>query len=312
MTPSVVPEGSAKEGCTGPPVGLIDVGISEDAYLLQLAIPGLQKYDGNFKLDMEVDGKICVEGIVSEAVMVQYFPLVHQNIKAQQLCLPGPFTISFTLPGPVDPRLTDVAFRLNGTVEVIVMKQKMGSAKVCCTGPPMGNPADLPETKPSVVLVGSAKECCTGTPVGNPADLPEMKPSVFVVGSAKEACNVPSIGVVDIGVSEDAYLFRVALPGIRNDQSTFKCDIEFDGKVCIHGVVTKSAMQQYFPAGHQMKIQQLCQPGPFSISFTLPGPVNPHLTDLDFRPDGILEVVVIKYKYGKCSTHSEAFSVDGM
>ncbi|KAH7549995.1 hypothetical protein JRO89_XS13G0117200 [Xanthoceras sorbifolium] len=128
MTPSVVPEGSAKEGCTGPPVGLIDVGISEDAYLLQLAIPGLQKYDGNFKLDMEVDGKICVEGIVSEAVMVQYFPLVHQNIKAQQLCLPGPFTISFTLPGPVDPRLTDVAFRLNGTVEVIVMKQKMGKS----------------------------------------------------------------------------------------------------------------------------------------------------------------------------------------
>ncbi|KAH7549992.1 hypothetical protein JRO89_XS13G0116600 [Xanthoceras sorbifolium] len=251
MKPSVVLDGSVKEGCTGTPMG-------------------------NHADFPEIKPSVVLAG------------------SAKECCTRPPMANPADLP------------EMKPSVVLV------GSAKVCCTGPPMGNPADLPETKPSVVLVGSAKECCTGTPVGNPADLPEMKPSVFVVGSAKEACNVPSIGVVDIGVSEDAYLFRVALPGIRNDQSTFKCDIEFDGKVCIHGVVTKSAMQQYFPAGHQMKIQQLCQPGPFSISFTLPGPVNPHLTDLDFRPDGILEVVVIKYKYGKCSTHSEAFSVDGM
>ncbi|KAE8661242.1 cytochrome P450 78A3-like [Hibiscus syriacus] len=43
-----------------------------------------------------------------------------------------------------------------------------------------------------------------------------LKPSVVLTGSAKES-NGPSIGRIDIGVSHSAFLFRVALPSIRND-----------------------------------------------------------------------------------------------
>ncbi|KAH7549991.1 hypothetical protein JRO89_XS13G0116500 [Xanthoceras sorbifolium] len=83
------------------------------------------------------------------------------------------------------------------------------------------------------------------------ADLPEMKPSVVLEGSAKDACNVPPVGVVGIGVSEDAYLFQVAVLGLCNDQNEV------------------SNLHQ------KIKAQQLCQPGPFTISFTLLGPVDP-------------------------------------
>jgi len=43
-----------------------------------------------------------------------------------------------------------------------------------------------------------------------------------------------------------------------------------------------------------MKTQQLCYPGPFTISFSLPGPVDPRLFAPNFRDDGIFEGVVIK------------------
>ncbi|KAK4855748.1 hypothetical protein QYF36_010455 [Acer negundo] len=56
--------------------------------------------------------------------------------------------------------------------------------------------------------------------VGSHADdRPELKPTVVFEGSAKEARTAPPMGQVDIGENENAYLFRVSLPGIRNNQS---------------------------------------------------------------------------------------------
>ena len=43
-----------------------------------------------------------------------------------------------------------------------------------------------------------------------------------------------------------------------------------------------------------MRIQQICFPGPFAISFNLPGPVDPRLCCPRFRPDGILEALVMR------------------
>lgn len=42
------------------------------------------------------------------------------------------------------------------------------------------------------------------------------KPTVTLTGTAEKCAIGPSLGVVDIGNSENAYLFRVALPGVRN------------------------------------------------------------------------------------------------
>lgn len=50
-------------------------------------------------------------------------------------------------------------------------------------------------------------------------DQTRLKPSVILTGTANEGSSGPPIGLVDIGVSEGAYLFRVAMPGVRKDPS---------------------------------------------------------------------------------------------
>ncbi|KAM5569899.1 increased DNA methylation 3-like [Rosa sericea] len=125
---------------------------------------------------------------------------------------------------------------------------------------------------------------------------PCLKPAVVITGTANEGTAGPAIGHVDIGVSDAAYLFRVALPGLRRKQSTVKCIIESDGKVHIEGVMTETGLVINSSTVYQMKVQQLCAAGPFTISFNLPGSVDTRLFSPVFRPDGILEVVVLKSK----------------
>ncbi|KAE8654100.1 cytochrome P450 78A3-like [Hibiscus syriacus] len=122
----------------------------------------------------------------------------------------------------------------------------------------------------------------------------KLKPSVVLTGSAKES-NGPSIGLIDIGVSQSAFLFRVALPSIKNDQSKLKCELQRDGKVLIQGMITQGIrVVQGLSSECEMGVETFCSPGPFTISFNLPGPVDPRLFSPKFRPDGILEVVVLR------------------
>ena len=44
------------------------------------------------------------------------------------------------------------------------------------------------------------------------ADHPNLKPSVVLTGSAKNCNSGPTIGLIDIGVSQNAFLFQVACP----------------------------------------------------------------------------------------------------
>lgn len=129
------------------------------------------------------------------------------------------------------------------------------------------------------------------------ADNPKVKPSVVLTGTAKESSNAPPIGLIDIGVSPTAYLFRVALPGIRSNQSNVKCEIQRDGKVHIEGVVPEElGLLRGLSNLYHMKYQQRSPPGPFTIDFNLPGPVDPRLFSPKFRADGILEVVVMRQR----------------
>ena len=48
--------------------------------------------------------------------------------------------------------------------------------------------------------------------------LSQINPSVTLTGTAKEGAIGPPVGMVDIGISKYAYLFRVALPGARSKQ----------------------------------------------------------------------------------------------
>ncbi|XP_010534303.1 PREDICTED: increased DNA methylation 3 [Tarenaya hassleriana] len=128
----------------------------------------------------------------------------------------------------------------------------------------------------------------------NDSDHPKVIPHVILTGTAKEGSVGPPIGLVDIGVSEAAYIFRVCLPGIQKNQNKIKCEIQKGGRVCIQGEVPELAMENDSGSKYRMQVQQFCPAGPFSVSFNLPGQVDPRLFSPRFRPDGILEVVVVK------------------
>ncbi|KAI3473646.1 hypothetical protein Pfo_031076 [Paulownia fortunei] len=117
-----------------------------------------------------------------------------------------------------------------------------------------------------------------------------IKCGFALTGSAARGHVGPVLGLMDIGESEDSYLFRVCLPGVRRDERDFSCEVESDGTVIIKGVtVTGERIVQKYSQAFEMQSQNLCPPGPFSISFKLPGPVDPQQFHGTFATDGILE-----------------------
>ncbi|CAH9123216.1 unnamed protein product [Cuscuta epithymum] len=127
--------------------------------------------------------------------------------------------------------------------------------------------------------------------------LSDSKTSVTLSGTASKGATGPPIGALDIGLSKPAYYFRVALPGVKKDLGEFNCEIERDGKVHIRGVTSTSEnvvsrQSRLF----EIKFQEQCPPGAFTMSFSLPGPVDPRLIASNFRSDGIFEAVIMKYE----------------
>ncbi|QCD76477.1 increased DNA methylation 3 isoform X2 [Vigna unguiculata] len=118
--------------------------------------------------------------------------------------------------------------------------------------------------------------------------------SLVLTGTASKGLFGPSVGIVDIGIGEMAYLFRVSLPGVQKNFSTVSCDVQSNGRVLIKGVVTGGKTIRKQARVFQMKIQKLCPPGPFTLSFNLPGPVDPRLFVANFRADGLLEGIAVK------------------
>lgn len=78
----------------------------------------------------------------------------------------------------------------------------------------------------------------------------------------------------------------------------FSCEVDPMGKVLIKGVTTTGEKSVYkYSQVFEMQTQNLCPPGHFSISFQLPGPVNPEQFSGNFGIDGILEGIVMKQKH---------------
>ncbi|VVA93986.1 unnamed protein product [Arabis nemorensis] len=126
----------------------------------------------------------------------------------------------------------------------------------------------------------------------------QTKTGVALTGSAAMGKIGPTIGLVDIAESDDAYYFRVSLPGVSRDEKDFSCEIEPDGKILIKGATTTGEKtvckhNQIFT----MLTQNLCPPGHFTISFQLPGPVSNEEFNGNFGSDGVLEGVVKKLYY---------------
>lgn len=76
----------------------------------------------------------------------------------------------------------------------------------------------------------------------------------------------------------------------------FSCEIESNGKVHLRGSTSGGRTIKKRSRVFEMEFQQLCPPGPFTLSFSLPGPVDPRLFAPNFRSDGIFEAVVLKHE----------------
>ncbi|KAG4955687.1 hypothetical protein GLYMA_15G047500v4 [Glycine max] len=160
---------------------------------------------------------------------------------------------------------------------------------------------DVLPTEHNAKVEPSRKKCKSDGPTFMPLlPIPDVDDcnrdsSLILTGAARRGPFGPSVGVVDIGISKVAYLFRISLPGVKKDcTGQFSCDIESDGRVQIRGVLTGGSTITKQSRVFKMKIRQLCSPGPFTLSFSLPGPVDPRLFAPNFRPDGIFEGVIIK------------------
>lgn len=116
-----------------------------------------------------------------------------------------------------------------------------------------------------------------------------------ITGTAAMGHFGPSIGLLDIGECEDSYLFRISLPGVKRDEREFGCEVANDGRVLIRGVTTTGEQTVYVQSQvFKMQTQNLCPSGHFSISFRLPGTVDPQQFAGNFGTDGILEGIVMK------------------
>ncbi|KAJ9131495.1 hypothetical protein P3X46_035151 [Hevea brasiliensis] len=101
------------------------------------------------------------------------------------------------------------------------------------------------------------------------------KSEVALTGSAATGQVGPIIELMDVGESEDAYLFLVSLPGVKWDWEDFSCEIKDDDKVRIKDVMTTGESTVYgLSRTFKMYSKNLCPPGEFSVVFQLPGPVD--------------------------------------
>lgn len=119
--------------------------------------------------------------------------------------------------------------------------------------------------------------------------LSSSKGGVVLTGIAALGKVGPQIGSLDIGESEDGYLFRVSLPGASTERNRFSCEIEPNGKMVIQGVTTTGGgIVRKHSQVFQMQTQNLCPPGEFSVTFMLPGPVDPKTFSGSLFIDGVL------------------------
>ncbi|KVI07530.1 hypothetical protein Ccrd_014108 [Cynara cardunculus var. scolymus] len=92
---------------------------------------------GNVKLDVRVDGRVEIEGLVQDSDFFTNHASNKYKPKVQELAPPGNFNVSFNLPGRVDPRLVSPTFRNTGILEVVVMKHTLPHTQPVNPGTPV-------------------------------------------------------------------------------------------------------------------------------------------------------------------------------
>ncbi|XP_047324826.1 increased DNA methylation 2-like [Impatiens glandulifera] len=114
-------------------------------------------------------------------------------------------------------------------------------------------------------------------------------PQLTLVDNAKDVRHGLAIGMFNSGECDHSYILKVALPGVRRrDISKLAIEISKTGKVVIKGCMKEASI----PLG--VKAQNLPSVGSFSLTYFLPGEVDPRLFSPSFGNDGILNIEVKK------------------
>ncbi|PHU10094.1 Increased DNA methylation 2 [Capsicum chinense] len=164
-----------------------------------------------------------------------------------------------------------------------------------CTGPPL--PYSYHASSSSDINAGSISVEATREEWDNLIN--HANGGVALTGSVLLGKVGPVIGAVDIAESEDAYVFRVSLPGVARDEKVFRCDVGPNGRILIKGVsVTGERKVRRKNMVFKMQTQNLCPPGEFTASFQLRGPIDHLNLSCNFGPDGIFEGVAKKKQQG--------------
>ncbi|KAK9732587.1 hypothetical protein RND81_04G008100 [Saponaria officinalis] len=177
--------GSAAKGIVGSVIGLMDMGESEDSYLFRVALPGVKRENRAFQCEVESDGRVLIKGetVTGEKTVNRYSQ--EFVMQSRNLCPPGPFSISFQLPGPVDPQQFSGTFGTNAILEGIVMKQKT-SRPIIADTPIADTPT--PDTSTPTVLSSEAPQD-TSTPA-MPSSKPPQDTSPITLTAAADTCNI--------------------------------------------------------------------------------------------------------------------------
>ncbi|KDP23534.1 hypothetical protein JCGZ_23367 [Jatropha curcas] len=170
----------------------------------------------------------------------------------------------------------------------------------CTTLPPEHSHTSPPPTRDDTRTMGKVSPGILFLPpFPSKEDLEKIvaagKGGFALTGSAAMGQVGPIIGLMDIGECDDAYMFRISLPGVKRDEKEFSCGVDAGGRVLINGETTTGERTVCrFSQVFEMQSKNLCPPGKFSIAFQLPGPVDPEQFSGNFGSDGILEGIVMK------------------
>ncbi|PSS10146.1 Alpha-crystallin domain-containing protein [Actinidia chinensis var. chinensis] len=122
-TKEVMIDGSAATGKLGPTVGLVDIGESKDSYMFRVAIPGVPRDQGDFKCRIEANGTVTIEGVTTTGEKTVHRKYHTFRMTTRNLCPPGRFSVTFQLPGPVDPLQFFGFFGTEGIFEGLIKKK---------------------------------------------------------------------------------------------------------------------------------------------------------------------------------------------
>ncbi|XVF84433.1 hypothetical protein PTKIN_Ptkin17bG0036500 [Pterospermum kingtungense] len=120
----VLSTGAVLTGTMGPRTGTVDIGEYADSYYFRVILAGVSSDERDFSCDIEPNGTVLIKGILKtgEKIVCRNYEMFH--MLTQNVGHPGPFTISFQLPGLVYPQQV-ISNLADGILEVSVKKRKV-------------------------------------------------------------------------------------------------------------------------------------------------------------------------------------------